>query len=387
VRKPIRLSSALLSWPTLLLICVAGLTVISTLSQDAWGATSLTDGSDCSEHSLYLEPYLARKAQPSDCASCNNEAGALNQSAAVSNLTGDNSLQAIAAQGDPLSSQEPLPEACFIESMKMRPVGPSYHYATCESKTSHAKDRPALPPPCVTNALVKPVQNALAQTMSCLGIDQHEVFSLFGWESHYQVNIHNQGGIGLGQLTSIAVADVDSRQKFAEDEGKPQCKQFSSVFDEAHRDAQTIFARHGHYERANPCQFLAQPENPARNLLYAGAIYRDDKRLATELAGSLGRTPEDTDKIVVELSRYMYSMAGPGTIQKLFRLWMIRNHPHQLTYDQFKGLFRHFLANHDRMTNPKTGRSTKILQPTYTEMVDQHTLHVSQDMGNNQCTE
>jgi hypothetical protein len=349
------------------------------------GATASLEGGECSAADSYLQPYLARKADPDYCPTC----GIKDPTAAPASVVAlaEDSESAIGRQAAPLSAQPPLPQACFVESMKMRPSGRSYHYATCETNQSKTKDRPRLPPPCVTDSLVKPMQSALAQTMSCLGVDQREVFSLFGWESHYQVNLHNPGGIGVGQLTTIAIVDTDYHQHFAGDVNKQECKQFASVFDASEKHRESILAHHGIYQRVQPCEMLAQPDNPARNLLYAGAIYRDDKVLATKLASRVGSSSTENSKIAIELARYMYSMSGPGNILKLFRLWELREHPGRMTANRFKAEFRAFLKDHSFETNPKTGHRQRLVDTAYTKNVDTHARKVEQETGGKQCSE
>ena len=346
---------------------------------------SLPNPNGCNDREMYLEPYLAQKPDPGFCGQCARDAA--NQFFGIQNLL--NNTRAVAStQEEAVSKQPPLPEACFVSSMNLRPAGYGFKYTVCEtpqSKPTHA--RPALPPPCVTHTLTNSVQTALASSMNCLGIDQHEVFSLFGWESHYQMNIHYSGGIGIGQLTSVAVADIDMNKRFAEDVNKPECQEFASVFKTSGENYHSLKSQHGHYPTTSACQWIAPPENPARSLLYAGAIYRMDKRLAMKLASSLGSTPAESSRIATEIARYMYN-GGSGAIRNLVRLYHMRISPRRVKFSEFKSEFHSVVQNNFGSAEDEVvDDATKQRVASYARHIDDHARIVEKQTGGAKCSE
>src|SRR6185437_2162031 len=102
---------------------------------------------------------------------------------------------------------------------------------------------------------------------------------------------------------------------------------------------------HGHYPTIRPCEWMAPPENPAKNLLYAGATYRMDKESAEELGQEIGSTPADAEQIATALARYMYN-GGLGGVRNVFRLFRLRTNERSMTYKQFSNAFSKYLGTH-----------------------------------------
>src|SRR6185437_6469328 len=136
---------------------------------------------------LYLEDTLAPKPDPAYCADCKRDTA--EQFFGIHDLANDTQQ----AAADPLSVQPTLPIQCFSAVMSLRPSGRSYHYAGCRSATDWTHGRHV--EPCVSSNLAGTMQTALQQTMNCLGVNEKEVFSLFGWDSHFQINLWNSGGV------------------------------------------------------------------------------------------------------------------------------------------------------------------------------------------------
>jgi hypothetical protein len=356
---------------------------LALMSPGIAGATqSLTSNQACGESTLYLEPVIDKTKDPVVCDNCRKEAlefmNLHDLAAQTAKITDVNFPM------NSLYNQAPLSQACFVDSMKMRPQGPAFNYTSCKSDGDVAKSEIQKSPPCVTEGLANSVQQALQGTMSCLGVDQKEVFSLFGWESHYQVNLYNSGGIGVGQLTSIAVADIDLNRRFSEDlqNNRPACQQYSGIFYKSGRSYENLKKRHGTYPRTHPCEWMGPPDNPARNLLYAGAVYRMDKRVALPLANQIASSPKDAADIATQLAQFMYN-GGAGGVRNVFRLFMLRrkadpNKPVKMNAKDFQTEFRAYLDTH--YGDEGDLKEKKSLVSNYVKHVEAHTRSVNRDL-------
>jgi hypothetical protein len=279
--------------------------------------------------------------------------------------------------------------------MDMRPSGKGFNYTTCnsdESKPSHSTlPRTPTPPPCIEPLLTDTVQSAFNSTMNCLGLDQKEIFSLIGWESHFQINLYNSGGTGIGQVTGHATSDVDLNHRFAEDLYKPECQQFASIFDDSAKQCRSMRERHLSYiplTNSRVCEWIASSNNPARNLLYAGATYRLDKREAERLAARIGATPADREKIATEIARYMYN-GGSGAIRNLILLkYGLRSKGQRVKYSEFKSEFHDVVLNYFGDTAEQEGDpKTKARVASYTHDIDNHARRVEKATGGAKCSE
>jgi hypothetical protein len=297
--------------------------------------TSTTTSGECRPEQNYLDTQL-KDPTTSDCAACSVGAGEF-----------FSSLRSLGEDSHHVSTEDrALPLECFDAVMAQRPPATrNFRYGVCQSPTSRPvfqKGGHPIPVPCINPALLKVVQTALAETSECIGVDQKEIFATFGWESHFQPNLassRSTNSEGLAQLNSIATYDVDLMHRFAEDEGKPECKRFENIFKESQN-------RRVKKEKHIPeCSLISGADGILRNLLYGEATFRYFKRISDKWSTQLVTSPEDRARISTDLARQMYN-GGESSLSQIFRFMTLRLRKTPITYTKFKTRFSQLVLEH-----------------------------------------
>jgi hypothetical protein len=298
-------------------------------------AASASASEECRPEQNYLDTQLKDPATP-DCATCSTGSGEF-----------FSSLRTLVEDSHQVSTEDhALPLECFESVMAQRPPATrNYRYGVCQSPTSSPvfqKDGHPIPAPCINPGLLKVVQTALAETSECMGVDQKEIFATFGWESHFQPNLassRSTNSEGLAQLNSIATYDVDLMHRFAEDEGKPECKRFENIFKES-QDRRVKKQKH-----IPECSLISGADGVFRNLLYGEATFRYFKRISNKWAAQLTTSSEDRARISTDLARQMYN-GGESSLSQIFRFMALRLGKTPINYSEFKTRFSQLVLEH-----------------------------------------
>ena len=316
-----------------------GLIAFTTLLPSALAASP--SSGECRPEQNYLDTQLKDPASPY-CAVCSLKAGEF-----------FSSLRSLVEDSHRISTEDHvLPLECFESVMAQRPPATTnYRYGVCQSPTStpiFQKGGHPIPVPCINPGLLKVVQTALAETSECMGVDQKEIFATFGWESHFQPNLASSRATnseGLSQLNSIGTYDVDLMHRFAEDEGKPECKPFENIFKESE-------ARGAKKQKHIPeCSFISGGDGVFRNLLYGEAIYRYFKRVSDKWVSQLATSSGDRARISTDLARQMYN-GGESSLSQIFQFMALRLGKTPITYAEYKTRFGELvLAHYGRNSN------------------------------------
>lgn len=181
------------------------------------------------------------------------------------------------------SSMSRIPNIPFSSKSGKRPLT---RRAVCSSDSELPKWQSY--EPCLNDEVVRLVQwsvnnalecgNALALKIGGLPIDPKIFFQKINNESAFGFHLQNSGGIGIGQLTSIAVKEVSKPSKSplpgppmknyvqaAMEE--PACNSFKSVLDE------DIQFTGSNKKTVRHCQFLSGGNGMARNLFYSIMLF------------------------------------------------------------------------------------------------------------------
>lgn len=250
---------------------------------------------------------------------------------------------------DRLCNYLQLPSECVLASMlRAAPKGNGdYRYARCTADRK-GLDRKAFQRPCLNEKYHFAAYSGFMNSMHCLGLAPVELFPLINHESRFQLNIESgTGALGVGQLTGIAIDEVNTRRTLEPLATLDQCARVKSALERP-------------LASENSCQRLLPPLNPARSFLYAGVTYQYGKARATDLVNRLllfERLPERWKKIVaIDLARWMYNggLEGITTVLMAFA----KEHPEGLSdYSQFRQGFQNYLAQN-------YGRSLDSYNPT-----------------------
>ncbi|MBL7542964.1 MAG: hypothetical protein JNL11_04065 [Bdellovibrionaceae bacterium] len=132
---------------------------------------------------------------------------------------------------------------------------------------------------CVSEDYVSSVYNSYVDVMSCLDIPQTDLIPKLYNESGFHINTLGGGmDAGVGQLTGPAIASVQQLAVF-DGENKTWLEMFKEEINKSDKPAcrrvakiTSLFSKIavGSEQR---CALIAAPENPLKNVLYAGIFY------------------------------------------------------------------------------------------------------------------
>lgn len=289
-------------------------------------------------------------------------------------------------------ANEGLPVECIVGALKknIQPGG-TLRYGFC-GKSGQEKPTEVLPtclgtqpcylpPPCVSPRYVSLVYNSFTQSMRCLGLNEKELFPVFGIESYYEMNIGNTGGDwGIAQLSPPALLALDWKSKFASLSRRPECAQLKNALSRPMSS------------KATPCERIELPLNPSRSFIYGGTMYIINKSIAKTAIEKLKSrrkspiTSAQVEKLTVDLTRYMYN-AGAGGVKQAFLSFIEENQNADLEITTLEDQFSEYLKNHYGeglayfKTHEDLQKKIRGTVPGYAKWVNGFAQHVSSAMG------
>ena len=189
----------------------------------------------------------------------------------------------------------PIHSGCIAAALNSYPKK-GVRYLSCPTMSYTAQ-------PCVTTNYVREVHAAFANVTSCLDLDPKNMLPMLSHESGFHINVQGPTvDIGIGQLTPPAIRDVNEHIDEYLDEMK-------------NKDCQSSFksVRRADDQSKNLCALADVPENPLKNMLYAGIVA---KRNQAMIQHALNKTPmcrgvKTADSIVARIDKIF----GAGTYQ------------------------------------------------------------------------
>lgn len=196
------------------------------------------------------------------------------------------------------------------------------HYVYCDPKSDRIIKKHE--PPCPTSNYINTIKNSYNSVFKCLGFSPKELFAITAVESGFQINTLSLAGvdIGIGQLTPIAVDDVNPHWQQYLDEiaanGSPECENLRPYLAEMTK-----------VEADLTCGLTDLPENPIKNLVYISFLHKknqdymnrlfDIHGIPSKIADLVGRYPTVDElahikDILVTLS---YNSGSPTAVQAL----------------------------------------------------------------------
>jgi hypothetical protein len=174
-----------------------------------------------------------------------------------------------------------------------------------------------VPKPCVSESYSAYVYNSYVMSMQCLNLDPREMFPIINHESHFHLNAESYArtAFGAGQLQLNSAVEVN--KFFDRHTEGAQCSPVRDLLNRKFSGEQ------------NACELVSLPENPARNFLYSGILYKHYKaRAAKEIEkAKLILSEEDTNFASAELGGYIYN-GGAGVAVPAFKAF-VTEHGHR----------------------------------------------------------
>lgn len=178
----------------------------------------------------------------------------------------------------PSASSVAVSRSCIVAAMKSFPDR-GMRYVNCPGNVTTNGGRP-----CVTENYVNNVHSAFSKVSECLGLSQRDLLPILANESGLHVNVRGPSSdIGIGQLTPSAIKDVNEHfsRLLAEATSDPRCIALRSVSTVSHRET----------AGGNFCPLAQAPENPLRNMLYAGMVVRRNEEIVTSMMSRANLMP------------------------------------------------------------------------------------------------
>lgn len=178
---------------------------------------------------------------------------------------------------DPAAASDPIDLACIRMSLSFSGGDEGY---VCDGNRWR-RVGPADPErgPCISNEVAEFIHFSVNSALRCFStpsepIDPAFIFRKYHNESAFHFYLHSEGGSGLGQMTSIAVEDMNNRNReFLDaliDSEKPDCQPFRKILQSSVRDDD--------YQVRAPgealCPWVSTSGGIARNLIYSLSLYK-----------------------------------------------------------------------------------------------------------------
>ncbi len=134
--------------------------------------------------------------------------------------------------------------------------------------------------PCITEDYVNSVYNALVDVSDCLNIPQTDLIAKLSNESGLHMNTFgSDGDAGIGQLTGYAIGGV--LEPYWKEGGNITVRDYfvKEMGSSSKKSCQRILSNPAMFAKvklslSTRCSLINPPENPYRNVLYAGLYYR-----------------------------------------------------------------------------------------------------------------
>ncbi len=201
----------------------------------------------------------------------------------------------------------------------LREIG---HYVYCDPQSERVITKHQ--PPCPTPQYLNSIRNTYNSVLKCVGFDPKHLFALTAVESGFQINTLSLAGvdIGIGQLTPIAVEDVNPhwQEYIAEiqQNSSPDCETIKPLLHDLQRAEDDLI-----------CALTDLPSNPVKNLIYISFLHKknqdymnrlfDIHGLKVQIENLIGRVPTESEiqnikEILITLS---YNAGSPTAVQAL----------------------------------------------------------------------
>jgi len=260
-----------------------------------------------------------------------------------------------------------IPSACIFGSLEKGERSPKY--GKCEGGGLVTGSAPR---PCLNNELHLFTYMAYTEAMHCLKLDAKELFPLINHESHFYLNVRSSTGAwGVGQLTGVAIDQVNKTHELKEAREEKSCEPLRGLLNKPMNASQ-------------PCSRFNPPENPAKNFLYAGALYLMLKKQAHQLINSAPGIfkdfPKDKrDRAAMELARMMYN-GGMGGIAQVFSVYKKEMHGRKVSYADFRNQFPKYIRTYygGALTPVSHERRNEVAE--YIDKIQNETMSLEDDM-------
>lgn len=233
-----------------------------------------------------------------------------------------------------------IKESCLVASLKRVAGREGYSCARPDgsgASQNNSARRISASRQCVTSDMVRYIQSSVQNAMNCvtnasgIPIDPATTYQKINNESAFQFYQSNNGGTGLGQLTSWPLRDMfQARPRlYAETLSKvkthPSCANFKSIVDgDTQPPGATLFPR------SKICRYTSPGEGMQRNLLYSLVFMSHLKQRILQLLPRNFLEVPETEKqkrvqLVERLALVGYGPEGMAKAQGLARSIRVGN--------------------------------------------------------------
>lgn len=291
--------------------------------------------------SCYAENVVDQKMDMTQIASYLSEEGSFKKSLPENVSAYDRDLGFLPAiYTPPRNKSDMIKKECIVAAMKRNPGNKGY-ICDYEGKSGEKASKQIVPryygqaggdtAQCVDQNMTDYVHYAVNSAIQCLSgvgkVDSKTVFRKINNESAFNISVASNGGVGMAQLTSIAVKEMHDKSlgkgryvlEHIANSAESSCSGFKDVAAQDLKKAPSTSA-------ANRCMWLSPGDGLARNLMYSIGYYLTmrDKYLVPILKRQAPNLMND-EGLMNDLTSIAYGAEGINHARGLLKKYRVSN--------------------------------------------------------------